>query len=99
MAKLKRDYVLVLLSEITPRKLSLMDASVDAWVQIACPRLSTDWGESFAKPLLSPYEAFCALGEAEWLEAGKYPQDFYSRSGGPWSNYYSAEELDDRDKR
>jgi len=27
------------------------------WVQIACPRLSIDWGYAFAKPLLNPYEA------------------------------------------
>lgn len=26
------------------------------WVQIACPRLSIDWGEAFSKPLLTPYE-------------------------------------------
>lgn len=26
------------------------------WVQIACPRLSIDWGTAFSKPLLSPYE-------------------------------------------
>ena len=29
---------------------------VDAWIQIACPRLSIDWGYAFKKPLLSPYE-------------------------------------------
>ena len=27
-----------------------------SWVQIACPRLSIDWGMAFEKPLLSPYE-------------------------------------------
>ncbi len=26
------------------------------WIQIACPRLSIDWGTAFSKPLLSPYE-------------------------------------------
>lgn len=26
------------------------------WVQVACPRLSIDWGEAFDKPLLTPYE-------------------------------------------
>lgn len=26
------------------------------WVQVACPRLSIDWGEAFSKPLLTPYE-------------------------------------------
>ena len=28
----------------------------DRWVQVACPRLSIDWGYAFPKPLLSPYE-------------------------------------------
>ncbi|MBN3318866.1 DPH1 synthase, partial [Atractosteus spatula] len=27
-----------------------------SWVQIACPRLSIDWGSAFSRPLLSPYE-------------------------------------------
>lgn len=27
------------------------------WVQIACPRLSIDWGTSYDRPLLNPYEA------------------------------------------
>ena len=39
-----------------------MMSHVDAWVQIACPRLSIDWGEGFDKPTLTPYEAFIALG-------------------------------------
>ena len=59
---------------------------MDAWVQIACPRLSVDWGSAFNKPLLNPYEAFVALGEAKWLKI--YPQDFYSAGSGPWTNYH-----------
>lgn len=43
-------------------------------------------------PLLSPYEAFVALGEAEWLPGGTYPMDFYSSNGGKWTNYYQTEE-------
>lgn len=31
------------------------------WVQIACPRLSIDWGTAFEKPLLSPYEVSDAI--------------------------------------
>ncbi|KAK7192442.1 Diphthamide biosynthesis protein 1 [Paraphaeosphaeria sporulosa] len=81
----------LLLSEIFPGKLAMMD-DVDAWVQIACPRLSIDWGYAFPRPLLSPYEALVALGvrEAPWLdeEVGEsevrrnlYPMDFYAREG------------------
>lgn len=57
------SFLQVLLSEVTPAKLEMMD-HVDAWVQVACPRLSIDWGESFEKPTLTPYEAFVALGKA-----------------------------------
>ena len=39
----------ILLSEIFPEKLKIMSSSVDAWVQIACPRLSIDWGMAFDK--------------------------------------------------
>ncbi|KAK3737465.1 hypothetical protein QZH41_008349, partial [Actinostola sp. cb2023] len=49
------EVVTVLLSEIFPDKLKLFE-DVDAWVQVACPRLSIDWGTAFSKPLLSPYE-------------------------------------------
>lgn len=91
-----KRHFLVLLSEITPLKLSLLDANntVDAWVQVACPRLSVDWGHSLSqhKPVLSPYELFCALEHTEWRNV--YPMDYYSFAGGPWSNYY--EENKDR---
>ncbi|CAN6470578.1 unnamed protein product [Victoria cruziana] len=61
--------MLVLLSEVTPSKIALFEDSVDAWIQIACPRLSIDWGESFAKPLLTPFEAEVALGFLQpWWE-------------------------------
>lgn len=74
-------YITVLLSEIFPQKLELFD-SVDAWIQIACPRLSVDWGYAFKKPLLSPYEAEVALHSAQWREI--YPMDFYSANGETW---------------
>ncbi|XP_072548076.1 2-(3-amino-3-carboxypropyl)histidine synthase subunit 1 [Salminus brasiliensis] len=80
---LGRSFTRVLLSEIFPSKLALM-ADVEAWVQIACPRLSIDWGTAFSKPLLSPYEAAVALQQIEWQEV--YPMDFYSnQSLGPWA--------------
>jgi len=76
----------LLLSETFPSKLKLMDQTVDAWVQVSCPRLSIDWGESFSKPLLTPYELFVAFDEVEWKKA--YPQDYYAKDSGPWTNYY-----------
>jgi 2-(3-amino-3-carboxypropyl)histidine synthase len=87
-------WVNLLLSEIFPGKLAMM-GDVEVWVQIACPRLSIDWGYAFERPLLSPYEALVALGvkEAGWLveeggavgevsgAKGVYPMDFYSKEG------------------
>lgn len=76
----------LLLSEIFPGKLALMD-DVECWVQIACPRLSIDWGYAFPRPLLSPYEALVALGvrEAPWASDERkdavYPMDFYAKDG------------------
>ena len=74
-------YINLLLSEIFPGKLALM-SDVECWVQIACPRLSIDWGYAFPRPLLTPYEALVALGIREdWKEAGVYPMDFYGKDG------------------
>ncbi|KAL8783408.1 MAG: hypothetical protein Q9213_004667 [Squamulea squamosa] len=76
-------FINILLSEIFPGKLAAMK-DVDCWVQIACPRLSIDWGYAFPKPLLTPYEALIALGvREEWGSAnqGVYPMDFYSKEG------------------
>lgn len=87
-----KSMVVVLLSEITPAKIQRMEKSgIEAWVQIACPRLSIDWGSGYGnKPLLNPYEAFVALGKVEWKE--QYPMDYYAKGGGEWSNYYKKPE-------
>ena len=84
LARHGRSCFVLLLSEITPAKLALLSDGVDAWIQVACPRLSVDWGHAFPKPLLSPYEAEVALAETPWR--ARYPQDYYASRGGPWSN-------------
>lgn len=83
-----KKYVKILLSEIFPSKLALFN--LDAFVQVACPRLSIDWGTAFPKPLLTPYEFSVTLGNSKWLtEDGTYPMDFYSgNSLGPWTPNY-----------
>ncbi|PUU74163.1 putative diphthamide synthesis protein-domain-containing protein [Tuber borchii] len=82
LKELQTPYVILLLSEIFPGKLKLFE-DVDAWVQVACPRLSIDWGYAFPKPLLSPYEATIALGlrKEDWNEERGYRMDFYSKEG------------------
>ncbi|CAG8677558.1 14399_t:CDS:10 [Funneliformis caledonium] len=77
------DYICVLLSEIFPNKLEQFQ-DIDAWIQIACPRLSIDWGYAFQKPLLTPYEASVALDAIDWQS--NYPMDFYANDSlGPWT--------------
>ncbi|KNA10518.1 hypothetical protein SOVF_143700 [Spinacia oleracea] len=56
------SWTVVLMSEISPTRIALFEDSIDAWIQIACPRLSIDWGEAFHRPLLNPFEAEIALG-------------------------------------
>lgn len=77
--------VKVLLPEVVHDTLKAFD-SIDVWVQIACPRLSIDWGASFTAPLLNPYEfaqsikLFLDRDEESGLRNAKtYPMDFYAR--------------------
>lgn len=87
---------MLFLSEIMPDKLAKFP-QVDAWIQIACPRLSIDWGHFYKKPLLSTYEAFAMLGEARFPrlndKSDTYPMDFYSDDGGRWTNYWKRNQL------
>lgn len=73
-------WVNLLMSEIFPGKLAMM-SDVECWVQVACPRLSIDWGYAFPRPLLTPYEALVALGEKEDWGKGVYPMDYYGKEG------------------
>ncbi len=84
-----RSHFTLLLSEISPAKLARFGLEVEAWVQVACPRLSIDWGGGFGGvPLLTPYECEVALGTTAWRET--YPMDYYSRGSGSWTNYYKG---------
>lgn len=78
LAAAGRSLVVVLLSELSLPKLRRLTAGggIQAWVQVACPRLSIDWGEGFAAlgvPLLTPYEAYVAVGAVAWRDV--YPMD------------------------
>lgn len=56
-----------LISEISPERIASLSekGGIDAFVQVACPRLSIDWGEAFCVPVLTPYEAFVCLEGCE----------------------------------
>lgn len=53
------SHSVILVSEIFPQQLQIFKENFDIFVQIACPRLSIDWGTHFHKPILNPYEFFC----------------------------------------
>ncbi|KAG7928204.1 hypothetical protein KL925_001504 [Ogataea polymorpha] len=75
-----KTVIKIILSEIFPGKLAMFD-DIDAFVQVACPRLSIDWGYAFHKPLLTPYEAMVMLGEEQKFEKDFYPMDYYAKDG------------------
>lgn len=88
----------IVIPEIKPKLLNAFKDSIDVWVQVACPRLSIDWGDGFInKPLLTPYELNVALGAVEGIQKDQitlqdeenrspYPMDFYSSSSlGDWT--------------
>ncbi|PPQ73588.1 hypothetical protein CVT24_007956 [Panaeolus cyanescens] len=90
-------YIQILLSELSPAKLSLFNPHISTFIQTSCPRLSIDWGYAFERPLLSPYETAVAVGRSpSWFnnsmgskddrktKHGIYPMDFYT-AGSPWA--------------
>ena len=98
-----KETVVFLISEISPERIASLseNGGIDAFVQVACPRLSIDWGEAFIVPVLTPYEAYICLEGAEaWddvntvLSEGKYdkkevlsyPMKYYADDGGEWTS-------------
>jgi 2-(3-amino-3-carboxypropyl)histidine synthase len=75
-----KTVVKIILSEIFPQKVAMFD-DIDAFVQVACPRLSIDWGYAFSKPLLTPYEAMVLMGEDKDFSEEFYPMDYYESKG------------------
>lgn len=95
-----KKFFVLLASEVSLPTLKPFADHVQAWIQIACPRLSIDWGHSLAPqgaPVLAPYEAFLAFDTSrpQLRDDSVYPMDFYSAKGGPWSNYYRDDNRDD----
>jgi len=93
-----KNVIKVLMSEIFGSKLDSFK-NVDCWVQVACPRLSIDWGTTFSRPLLTPFELSVALGQMQ-LNDQEYPMDYYSfDSKGPWTNNHEQNRTIARPKR
>ncbi|MFP4633316.1 MAG: diphthamide biosynthesis enzyme Dph2 [Halobacteriales archaeon] len=60
------DTYLVTMNEVTPDRLLHFDA--DAYVNTACPRITTDDGPRYDAPMLTPVEFEIAIGERDWDE-------------------------------
>jgi 2-(3-amino-3-carboxypropyl)histidine synthase len=62
--------VLLCATEAIPETLeSFID--LDAFVEISCPRISTDDQERYRKPILNPEEVMIALGKKQWEDYAK----------------------------
>jgi 2-(3-amino-3-carboxypropyl)histidine synthase len=57
--------VLLAVNEVTPETL-LEFPSIDAYVNIACPRISLEAPAKFSKPVLTVNEFLVAVGEVSW---------------------------------
>jgi 2-(3-amino-3-carboxypropyl)histidine synthase len=65
--KADKKTILISMSEITPEKI-MNFYNVDAFVELACPRIAIDDYSRYEKPLLTFREALVAIGEKSWEE-------------------------------
>jgi len=62
--------VLICATEVIPETLeSFLD--LEAFVEVSCPRISTDDQERYRKPILNPEELMIALGKKSWEDYTK----------------------------
>lgn len=80
LSKHHKNVVKIILSEIFPQKLAEFE-DIDVFVQVACPRLSIDWGYAFNKPLLTPYECNVLFEQEVGFNEKYYPMDYYEQDG------------------
>ncbi len=57
--------ILLCATEVIPETLGSF-TDLDAYVEISCPRISTDDQERYQKPILNPEEVMVALGKKSW---------------------------------
>jgi 2-(3-amino-3-carboxypropyl)histidine synthase len=62
--------ILICASEAIPGTLESF-TDLDAYVEISCPRISTDDQERYRKPILNPEEVMIALGKKKWEDYTK----------------------------
>jgi 2-(3-amino-3-carboxypropyl)histidine synthase len=62
--------ILVCTTEVIPETLESF-TDLEAFVEISCPRISTDDQERYHKPILNPEEVMIALGKKQWEDYSK----------------------------
>ncbi|MEX0920112.1 MAG: diphthamide biosynthesis enzyme Dph2 [Candidatus Pacearchaeota archaeon] len=62
-----KNAILITMSELTPDKL-MNFYSIDAFIELACPRIALDDFHKYERPILTFKEALVALGERSWDE-------------------------------
>ncbi|MGA2626435.1 MAG: diphthamide biosynthesis enzyme Dph2 [Candidatus Bathyarchaeia archaeon] len=65
-----KSTILICAAEVIPETLESF-TDLDAYVEISCPRISTDDQERYRKPMLNPEEVMIALGKKSWDEYTK----------------------------
>lgn len=73
------------LKEIYPENLGMLGIFIlKTWSQIACPRLTYDWGKYFNYPLISSSELCFLMGFSN-INKYEYFMDYFSEKGGFWT--------------
>ena len=70
MEKLKekgKNAILITMSELTPEKI-MNFYHIEAFIELACPRIALDDFHKYPKPILTMKEALVALGEKSWKD-------------------------------
>jgi 2-(3-amino-3-carboxypropyl)histidine synthase len=62
--------ILICATEVIPETLESF-TDLEAYVEVSCPRISTDDQERYRKPMLNPEEVMIALGKKSWEEYTK----------------------------
>jgi len=62
--------ILICAAEVIPETLESF-TDLEAYVEISCPRISTDDQERYRKPMLNPEEVMIALGKKSWEDYTK----------------------------
>ena len=66
----RQQAILISASEVIPETLESF-TDLDAYVEISCPRISTDDQERYRKPILNPEEVMISLGKKSWEDYTK----------------------------